>query len=105
MFASFLPKEQVPEDDGEEIPVEDTLFDASRLIVEAIERVGQGHENPMIQPWLKQALTWAVAGLGFNAEDASNTSNQDGGGGITVIFVANCTAVRVHQEKHAWTSP
>ena len=55
----------------EEIPVEDTLFDASRLIVEAIERVGQGRDNPMIQPWLKQALTWAVGGLGFNAVDAS----------------------------------
>jgi len=63
--------------DLEEIPVEDTLFDASRLIVEAIERVGQGRENPMIQPWLKQALTWAVAGLGFNAEDASNMLKEE----------------------------
>ena len=53
-----------------EIPVDDTLFEASRLIVEAIERVGQGRENPMIQPWLKQALVWAVGGLGYNAEDA-----------------------------------
>ena len=31
-----------------EIPVEDTLFDASRLIVDAIERVGQGRDEPMI---------------------------------------------------------
>ena len=53
-----------------EIPVDDTLFEASRLIVEAIERVGQGRENPMIQPWLKQALIWAVGGLGFNSETA-----------------------------------
>ena len=61
----------------EEIPVEDTLFDASRLIVEAIERVGQGRDNPMIQPWLKQALTWAVGGLGFSAEDAVTTLTED----------------------------
>ena len=38
--------------DLNEIPVEDTLFDASRLIVDAIERVGQPMDNPMIQPWL-----------------------------------------------------
>ena len=49
-----------------EIPVEDTLFDASRLIVDAIERVGQGRDNPMIQPWLRQALVWAVGGLGYS---------------------------------------
>ena len=55
-----------------DIPVEDTLFDASRLIVDAIERVGQGRENPMIQPWLKQALIWAVGGLGFEATEASD---------------------------------
>ena len=56
--------------DLNEIPVDDTLFEASRLIVEAIERVGQGRENPMIKPWLKQSLIWAVGGLGYNAEDA-----------------------------------
>tara|TARA_B100000003_G_C10884036_1_gene352361 strand:+ start:56 stop:568 length:513 start_codon:yes stop_codon:yes gene_type:complete len=61
----------------EEIPVEDTLFDASRLIVEAIERVGQGRDNPMIQPWLKQALTWAVGGLGFTAEEAAKTLGSE----------------------------
>ena len=59
-----------------EIPVDDTLFEASRLIVEAIERVGQGRENSMIQPWLKQALVWAVAGLGYNAEDAVKTLSE-----------------------------
>jgi len=53
-----------------EIPVEDTLFDASRLIVDAIERVGQGRDNPMIKPWLKQSLIWAVAGLGFSPDAA-----------------------------------
>ncbi|DAC15772.1 MAG: hypothetical protein CMB51_02700 [Euryarchaeota archaeon] len=55
----------------EEIPVEDTLFDASRLIVEAIDRVGQGRDNAMVKPWIRQALVWAVGGLGYNAEDAA----------------------------------
>jgi len=59
-----------------EIPVDDTLFEASRLIVEAIERVGQGRENPMIQPWLKQALIWAVGGLGYSASDAAETLSE-----------------------------
>jgi tetratricopeptide (TPR) repeat protein len=63
--------------DLNEIPVEDTLFDASRLIVDAIERVGQGRDNPMIQPWLKQALVWAVGGLGYSAEDAAEVLSSD----------------------------
>ncbi|MDP6870259.1 MAG: hypothetical protein QGI21_05760 [Candidatus Poseidoniaceae archaeon] len=60
-----------------EIPVDDTLFEASRLIVESIERVGQGRDNPMIQPWLKQALIWAVGGLGYSAEDAAETLSSE----------------------------
>ena len=60
-----------------EIPVEDTLFDASRLIVDAIERVGQGRDNPMIQPWLRQSLIWAVGGLGYSAEDAAELLTSD----------------------------
>ena len=60
-----------------EIPVEDTLFAASRLIVDAIERVGQGRDEPMIQPWLKQALVWAVGGLGYSAEDAIATLSSE----------------------------
>ena len=60
-----------------EIPVEDTLFDASRLIVDAIERVGQPMDNPMIQPWLRQALVWAVGGLGFSAKDAAEKLSSD----------------------------
>ena len=63
--------------DLNEIPVDDTLFEASRLIVESIERVGQGRENPMIKPWLKQALIWAVGGLGYNAEDAVETLSSE----------------------------
>lgn len=63
--------------DLNEIPVEDTLFDASRLIVDAIERVGQPMDNPMIQPWLRQALVWAVGGLGYSAEDAVKMLSSD----------------------------
>ncbi len=60
-----------------EIPVEDTLFDASRLIVEAIERLDPERTNPMVAPWLKQALTWAVGGLGYSAEDAVSTLSSE----------------------------
>jgi tetratricopeptide (TPR) repeat protein len=60
-----------------EIPVEDTLFDASRLIVDAIERVGQGRDSEMIQPWLKQALIWAVGGLGYSADEAVATLSSE----------------------------
>ena len=63
--------------DLNEIPVDDTLFEASRLIVEAIERVGQGRNNPMIQPWMKQALIWAVGGLGFDSEAAVETLTSE----------------------------
>ena len=63
--------------DLNEIPVEDTLFDASRLIVDAIERVGQPMDNPMIRPWLRQALVWAVGGLGYSAEDAVKMLSSD----------------------------
>jgi hypothetical protein len=60
-----------------EIPVEDTLFEASRLIVEAIERLDPERKNPMAQPWIKQALIWAVGGLGFNAQDAVETLSSE----------------------------
>ena len=60
-----------------DIPVEDTLFDASRLIVDAIERVGQGRDEPMIQPWMRQALVWAVGGLGYTPEDAISTLSSE----------------------------
>lgn len=58
-----------------EIPVDDTLFEASRLIVEAIERLDRN--NPMAQPWLKQALIWAVGGLGYSAAEAAETLNSE----------------------------
>ena len=60
-----------------EIPVEDTLFEASRLIVEAIERIDPERKNPMASPWIKQALIWAVGGLGFDAEAAVETLTSD----------------------------
>ena len=25
----------------------------------------------MVKPWIRQALVWAVAGLGYNAEDVA----------------------------------
>ncbi|GIS43939.1 MAG: hypothetical protein Ct9H90mP16_10090 [Candidatus Poseidoniales archaeon] len=31
----------------------------------------------MIQPWLKQALVWAVGGLGYSAEDAIATLSSE----------------------------
>lgn len=63
--------------DLQEIPVDDTLFEASRLIVEAIERIDPERANPMIQPWLKQALIWAVGGLGYSAEDAAERLSSE----------------------------
>ena len=60
-----------------EIPVEDTLFEASRLIVEAIERIDPERKNPMAAPWVKQALIWAVGGLGFDAESAVESLTSD----------------------------
>lgn len=63
--------------DLNEIPVDDTLFEASRLIVEAIERIDPERKNPMVAPWIKQALVWAVGGLGFNAADAAETLSSE----------------------------
>jgi tetratricopeptide (TPR) repeat protein len=58
-----------------EIPVDDTLFEASRLIVEAIERLDR--DNPICQPWLKQALIWAVGGLGYSVSEAIETLSEE----------------------------
>jgi hypothetical protein len=63
--------------DLQDIPVDDTLFEASRLIVEAIERLDPERVNPMVKPWLKQALTWAVGGLGYNVESAIETLSSE----------------------------
>ena len=54
----------------EDIPVDEILFTASRNLVDAIEVMDPSRKAPMVQPWLKQALLWAVGGLGFSVEEA-----------------------------------
>jgi|TARA_B110000495_G_scaffold97228_1_gene84137 hypothetical protein len=55
----------------EDIPVDEILFTASRNIVDAIEVMDPSKQNPMVQPWLKQALIWSVGGLGYSPEEAA----------------------------------
>jgi hypothetical protein len=55
----------------EDIPVDEVLFTASRNIVDAIEVMDPSKKNPMVQPWLKQALIWSVGGLGYSPEEAA----------------------------------
>jgi hypothetical protein len=54
----------------EDIPVDEILFNASRNIVDAIEVMDPSKKNPMVQPWLQQALIWAVGGLGYSKDEA-----------------------------------
>ena len=61
----------------EDIPVDEVLFTASRNLVDAIEVMDPSRKNPMIQPWLKQALEWAVGALGYTSEEAIATLNSD----------------------------
>ena len=61
----------------EDIPVDEVLFTASRNLVDAIEVMDPSRQAPMIQPWLKQALEWAVGALGFSTEDAVTTLTSD----------------------------
>ena len=61
----------------EDIPVDEVLFTASRNLVDAIEVMDPSRQNPMIQPWLKQALEWAVGALGYTSEEAIATLNSD----------------------------
>ncbi|MAF93210.1 hypothetical protein CMO85_00930 [Candidatus Woesearchaeota archaeon] len=61
----------------EDIPVDEVLFTASRNLVDAIEVMDPSRQAPMIQPWLKQALEWAVGALGFSKEDAVATLTSD----------------------------
>ena len=62
----------------EDIPVDEVLFTASRNIVDAIEVMDPSREEAMVQPWLKQALIWAVGALGYTPEEAIATlSSQD----------------------------
>ena len=61
----------------EDIPVDEILFTASRNLVDAIEVMDPSRKAPMVQPWLKQALEWAVGALGYTTEDAIDTLNSD----------------------------
>ena len=61
----------------EDIPVDEVLFTASRNLVDAIEVMDPSREAPMVQPWLKQALLWAVGALGYSPEDAIATLGSD----------------------------
>ncbi len=54
----------------EDIPVDEILFTASRNIVDAIEVMDPSKNNPIVQPWLQQALIWAVGGLGYSKDEA-----------------------------------
>jgi|TARA_B110000003_G_C16627892_1_gene525534 uncharacterized protein YbaA (DUF1428 family) len=60
-----------------DIPTDEILFNASRNIVDAIEVMDPSKKNPMVQPWLKQALIWAVGGLGFSPEEAIEMLSRD----------------------------
>jgi len=61
----------------EDIPVDEVLFTASRNLVDAIEVMDPSRKAPMIQPWLKQALEWAVGALGYSIEDAVAVLSAD----------------------------
>ena len=55
-----------------DIPVDDVLYMAARNIVDAIEVMDPEKSNPMVQPWLKQALEWSVGGLGYDKDPAAD---------------------------------
>ena len=61
----------------EDIPVDEVLFTASRNLVDAIEVMDPSRQAPMIQPWLKQALEWAVGALGYSTEEAVAALTSD----------------------------
>jgi len=51
------------------LDVNDILYDAARLLVEAVERLDRN--APLAQPLLRTALEWSAAGLGFSADEAA----------------------------------
>ena len=61
----------------EDIPVDEILFTASRNLVDAIEVMDPSRKNAMVQPWLKQALQWAVGALGYSVEEAIETLGSE----------------------------
>ena len=54
-----------------DIPTDDVIYMAARNIVDTIEVIDPEKANPMVQPWVKQALIWAVGGLGYTPEEAA----------------------------------
>ena len=54
-----------------DIPTDDVLYMAARNIVDTIEVIDPEKANPMVKPWVKQALIWAVGGLGYTPEQAA----------------------------------
>ncbi len=60
-----------------DIPVDDVLYMAARNIVDTIEIMDPEKSNPMVQPWLQQALIWSVGGLGYSAEDAAQLLTKE----------------------------
>jgi len=61
----------------EDIPIDEILFTASRNNVDAIEVMDPSKKNPMVQPWLQQALIWAVGGLGYSKDEAVEMINRE----------------------------
>ncbi len=53
-----------------DIPFDDRLYNAARNLVDRIEVVDPERSSDMAKPWLKQALLWAIGGLGFSSEEA-----------------------------------
>jgi hypothetical protein len=58
-------------------PVDDILYNAARNIVDTIEVIDPEKSNPMVMPWLKQALIWYVGGLGYSPEDAAELLTEE----------------------------
>jgi len=61
----------------EDIPIDEVLYTASRNLVDAIEVMDPSRKEAMVQPWLKQALVWAVGALGYSTEDAIATLSSE----------------------------
>ncbi|HJM19371.1 MAG TPA: hypothetical protein QF802_02825 [Candidatus Thalassarchaeaceae archaeon] len=60
-----------------DIPVDDVLYMAARNVVDAIEVMDPDKSNPMVQPWLQQALKWSVGGLGYSPEEAADMLTKE----------------------------
>ena len=59
----------------QDVDVNDMLYEAAARLIEAVERLDRN--APMAQPLLKNALLWALSGLGFSVEDAIELLSSD----------------------------